>query len=148
MSGIISARSERKRLDGSVFRPPGASALLYGFAGCFLLLSAPPALAAEPQGATAKIVGLGAAACSQFSSDIESDPLIRRDYLAWAQGFMSGILLGRPLGTDVGLDLNPETFGILDQLRFLEEHCARNPALNFSEAVEALYKRLRKEGGI
>lgn len=47
---------------------------------------------------------------------------------------------------DEGLDLNPATFDLVTQLRFLEDHCARNEALDFSEAVEALYKRLRLEG--
>jgi hypothetical protein len=55
---------------------------------------------AEPQ--KARIVGLGAATCQQFNDDIKSNPAVRRDYLAWAQGFMSGILLGRPPGVDEG----------------------------------------------
>ncbi|MCR6734101.1 MAG: hypothetical protein NVV83_08445 [Afipia sp.] len=94
----------------------------------------------------AVIVGLGAATCRQFNEDIKSNPLVRRDYLAWAQGFMSGILLGRPAGVDEGLDLNPGSFGLIDQLHFLEDHCARNVSTDFADAVEALYKRLRKEG--
>ena len=104
-------------------------------------------VAAEEQEArTARIVGLGAATCRQFTADAAADPHVRRDYLAWAQGFMSGIILSRPSGVDVGLDLNPPTFGLMDQLRFLEDHCARNNTVDFSTAVEALYKRLRLEG--
>jgi hypothetical protein len=98
------------------------------------------------EGRTAKIVGLGAATCKQFNGDVASNPKVQRDYLAWAQGFMSGIILSRPPGVDEGLDLNPATFDLITQLRFLEDHCARNEALDFSEAVEALYKRLRLEG--
>jgi hypothetical protein len=78
--------------------------------------------------------------------DVKSNPLVRRDYLAWAQGFMSGILLSRPAGVDEGLDLNPTTFNLVNQLHFLEDHCAKNTSLDFSDAVEALYKRLRQEG--
>jgi hypothetical protein len=59
---------------------------------------------------------------------------------------MSGIILSRPAGVDEGLDLNPETFGLVNQLHFLEDHCAKNASLDFSDAVEALYKRLRLEG--
>jgi hypothetical protein len=104
-------------------------------------------VAAEKQDArTARIVGLGAATCRQFMADAAADPQVRKDYLAWAQGFMSGIILSRPPGVDVGLDLNPPTFGLMDQLRFLEDHCARNQTVDFSTAVEALYKRLRLEG--
>jgi hypothetical protein len=94
----------------------------------------------------AKIVGLGAATCQQFNDDVKSNPLIRRDYLARAQGFMSGILSSRPPGVDEGLDLNPATFGLINQLQYLEDRCAKNTSLDFSDAVEALYKRLRQEG--
>jgi hypothetical protein len=104
-------------------------------------------LAAEEQNArTARIVGLGATTCRQFMTDAAADPQVRKDYLAWAQGFMSGIILSRPPGVDVGLDLNPPTFGLMAQLQFLEDHCARNETVDFSTAVEALYKRLRLEG--
>ncbi len=104
-------------------------------------------VAAEEQDARiAQIVGLGATTCRQFTADAAADPQVRRDYLAWAQGFMSGIILSRPPGVDAGLELIPPTFGLMDQLRFLEDHCARNDAVDFSTAVEALYKRLRLEG--
>lgn len=104
-------------------------------------------VAAEEQDLrTARIAGLGAATCRQFMADAVADPQVRRDYLAWAQGFMSGIILSRPAGVDVGLDLNPPTFGLIAQLRFLEDRCARNETVGFSVAVEALYKRLRLEG--
>lgn len=94
----------------------------------------------------ATIVGLGATTCQQFNDDVRSNPLLRRDYLAWAQGFMSGILSSRPPGVDEGLDLAPSTFPLMRQLDFLEDHCARNVSLDFSDAVAALYKRLRQEG--
>ena len=95
---------------------------------------------------TRKIVGPGATPCQRFNADIAANPASRRDYLAWAQGYMSGILLGRPAGIDDGLDLDPPTFGLLNQLKFLEDYCARNASMNFGDAVEALYKRLRVEG--
>lgn len=94
----------------------------------------------------ARIVGLGAATCQQFNDDVKTNPLVRRDYLAWAQGFMSGILLSRPPGVDEGLDLNPPSFGLINQLQFMEDQCVKNPSLDFSDAVAALYKRLRQEG--
>lgn len=94
----------------------------------------------------AKIVGLGATSCLQFTADVERSPAVQRDYLAWAQGFMSGILLSQPSGVDDGLDLNPQSFGLLRQLEFLREHCAKNPPAGFSDAVEALYRSLRKVG--
>lgn len=100
----------------------------------------------QAEGRTANIVGLGAATCQQFSDDVRSSPSVRLDYLAWAQGFMSGVLLSRPHGIDEGLDLNPATFGLINQLQFLEDYCTENSSHDFSDAVEALYKRLRQEG--
>lgn len=87
---------------------------------------------------------MGATTCQQFNDDVSSNPSVRRDDLAWAQGYMSGILLSRPLGVDAGLD--PVTFGLISQLDFLDHQCAQNPSADFADAVEALYKRLRKEG--
>jgi hypothetical protein len=116
-------------------------------ATCMMCVMLWNTVAAEEQDArTAQVVGLGATTCRRFMADAAADPQVRRDYLAWAQGFMSGIVLSRPSGVDVGLDLNPPTFGLMAQLRFLEEHCARNEMADFSSAVEALYKRLRLEG--
>jgi hypothetical protein len=102
--------------------------------------------ASHAQAPKARIVGLGATTCQQFNDDIKGNPALRRDYLAWGQGFMSGIILSRPPGVDQGLDLAPKTFDLVSQLHFLEDHCARNASLDFSDAVEALYKRLRREG--
>ncbi|CAN5502669.1 hypothetical protein BH10PSE11_BH10PSE11_13060 [soil metagenome] len=127
-------------VDRKVRRP----VLCFMLSAITLMTSSTADLRAE--GRTARIVGLGAATCMQFNGDVLSNPTVRRDYLAWAQGFMSGIILSRPPGVDEGLDLNPATFDLVTQLRFLEDHCARNEALDFSEAVEALYKRLRLEG--
>lgn len=104
-----------------------------------------PHSASRAEAPTAKIVGLGATTCAQFTNDVTKNPTVQRDYLAWAQGFMSGILIGRPAGTDEGLDLNPSTFPLLKQLEFLRTHCLQHPTEDFSDAVATLYKRLRKE---
>jgi hypothetical protein len=111
------------------------------------LLAADAAREVLAEAPKAKIVGLGASTCQRFTDDVKSNPLVQRDYLAWAQGFMSGILLSRPPGIDEGLDLNPANFGLINQLRFLGDYCARNTSLDFSDAVEALYKILRRKRG-
>lgn len=98
------------------------------------------------QASKGTIVGLGATTCGQFNADVKLNPGVRKDYLAWAQGYMSGIRVSRPPGVDEGLDLNPPTFALISQLQFLEDHCARNESADFADAVEALYKRLRTEG--
>ncbi|MGO8907855.1 MAG: hypothetical protein ACLQDM_00765 [Bradyrhizobium sp.] len=111
---------------------------------CFLLTASEVNVRAEPP--IRNVVGLGATKCEGFNSDIGTNPSVRRDYLAWAQGFMSGILLSRPLGTDEGLDLNPPSFNLLTQLKFLQDYCAANTSKDFADGVQALYKRLRLEG--
>jgi len=90
---------------------------------------------------------MGATKCAQFEADVARNSAAQRDYLAWAQGFMSGILLSRPAGVDEDLDLNPLTFGLLPQLEFLRSQCGQNQSASFSDAVVALYKRLRSERG-
>jgi len=95
----------------------------------------------------AKIVGLGGARCSEFLREAKTDPSVQRDYLAWAQGYMSGILITRPSGIDETLDLLPPGFPPPRQFAFLIEQCALAPAQSFSDAVEALYKHLRVVGG-
>lgn len=97
------------------------------------------------EGPKATIVGLGATTCQRFEADLKNNPAVRRDYLAWAQGFMSGIISSRPPSVDEGLDLAPISFDLIKQLQFLEDYCAQNVSLDFSDAVAALYKRLREE---
>jgi len=126
----------------ALLRPARDSArlILGSMLASFVVMAA---VRAEPR--TATIVGLGATTCQRFNDDVKSNPAARRDYLAWAQGFMSGILLGRPPGVDQGLDLDPPSFGLVRQIEFLEEFCRRNNSKDFADAVEALYKRLRTE---
>lgn len=98
--------------------------------------------AAQPS-STAKIVGIGAATCTDFLDNIDKTPATQGDYLSWAQGFMSAVLLSRPAGVDEKLDLKPAEFGLLKQLECLRHWCATNRSQDFSDAVLALYKNLR-----
>src|SRR5438445_13871286 len=59
---------------------------------------------------TANIVGLGATPCGAFNRDVERNFQIQRDYFAWVQGFMSGILMRAPPGIDEGLQLTLPNF--------------------------------------
>ena len=129
-------------------RPEAAHAarLLFVVALTFGVVATDASRALRAEALKATIVGLGATTCHGFNDDVRSNPLLRRDYLAWAQGFMSGILSSRPAGVDEGLDLAPPAFSMMRQLDFLEDYCARNASLDFSDAVAALYKRLRQEG--
>jgi hypothetical protein len=58
------------------------------------------------EAAKATIVGLGATTCLRFNHDVKSNPLLKKDYLAWAQGFMSGSCrAGRPVSTRGSISL-------------------------------------------
>jgi hypothetical protein len=103
-------------------------------AGILLILAqAPPA----------KIVGVGASTCARFNQDIGEAPARERDYLAWAQGFMSGALIRAPEGIDEGLDLAPSSMPLNAQADFLRAFCRKSPDLDYMDAVHALYRQLR-----
>ncbi len=90
-----------------------------------------------------KIVGLGAAPCEQFLREIRERPQVERKYLAWAQGFMSAVLLRAPPGKDENLDLLPDGFPIDRQAEFLSKFCSASPDASFSDGVLELYLALR-----
>ncbi len=100
-------------------------------------------LATGARGQETKIVGVGAATCALFVAHVAQNPSSERDYLAWAQGFMSGALMRAPPGVDEGLDLAPPTMPLPDQAAFLRAFCREHPERDYMDAVRALYHRLR-----
>ena len=64
--------------------------------GVLLLVAADSWSKAEAQAIGGKVVGLGTATCQRFNDDVKSNAILRRDYMAWAQGFMSGMLASQP----------------------------------------------------
>jgi hypothetical protein len=110
-----------------------------------LLLAAllAPQLVAAQQAPPVKIVGIGATTCGEFAREATTNPSTQRQYLAWMQGYMSGIMIGRPPGSDEGIDLTPKSFPLQRQLTFIREYCTASPTHPFADAVETLYKRLR-----
>jgi hypothetical protein len=92
---------------------------------------------------TVRIVGIGAASCAGFNQEISEKPATERDYLAWAQGFMSGALMRAPQGVDEDLDLLPPALPLQQQADFLRAFCLENPDQSYMDAVHALYQRLK-----
>lgn len=113
-----------------------------------LVLSLSAAMGHNHEVQSGKIVGLGAASCSEFLGEIGAKPSLQVEYLAWAQGYMSALLLTRPPPIDRGLDLMPGSFRLMQQLKFLRDSCASRPEASFADAVESLYQRLRLESSI
>ena len=80
---------------------------------------------ATAQNATpVKIVGIGATSCARFTTEITANADAEKNYLAWMQGYMSGIMVGRPAGVDEGIDLTPYTFPLVAQAEFMRAFCA------------------------
>lgn len=90
-----------------------------------------------------KIVGIGAATCQDFLREIAGRPDVEKNYFAWAQGYMSGLLIRAPAGMDEDLDLSPPSFPLLKQAAFLRAFCSRSPGTSFSDGVNELYRTLR-----
>ncbi|MGD9923887.1 MAG: hypothetical protein AB7V13_20950 [Pseudorhodoplanes sp.] len=103
--------------------------------------------AAGQNSAPVKIVGIGATSCARFTTEIAANSDAERNYLAWMQGYMSGIMVGRPAGVDEGIDLAPNAFPLAAQAVFMREFCAKQPKSDFADGVEQLYVRLKKLNG-
>lgn len=92
---------------------------------------------------TINIVGIGAADCRLFQSDLVNKADAENHYFYWAQGYMSGLLIRAPKGVDEKLQLTPTWYPMLRQAEFLREFCQANPRKTYADGVEALYKSLR-----
>lgn len=97
----------------------------------------------QTEAQSVKIVGIGASSCQYFLRETNGKPEVEKNFFAWAQGYMSGLLLRAPPGTDEDLDLAPGVDPLLKQAEFLRSFCARNPDADFSDGVNDLYRTLR-----
>lgn len=94
-----------------------------------------------------KIVGTGTASCEDFLTEIRGRPDVEKNFFAWAQGYMSGLLIRAPAGKDEDLDLMPPQFPLLKQAEFLRSYCSKHAGEDFSDAVNTLYRTLRAPPG-
>jgi hypothetical protein len=104
------------------------------------------AFSAYSEGALAqmvKLVGIGASSCAVYVSSTHERNDVEKNYLAWAQGFMSGLLIRAPVGIDEHLDLEPQAMPLPRQNKFLHDYCEQNLSDDFIDAAQALYKLLR-----
>lgn len=116
---------------------PGAKTTIAVVASLASILAGSGAIAQ-----TVAIIGTGTSKCSRFNAAVAERPLEEREYFAWAQGYMSGILLSAPPGVDDGLVLNPERLLVVSQMTFLRAFCQRFPDATYSDGAEALYREL------
>ncbi|WP_089172896.1 hypothetical protein [Bosea sp. AS-1] len=97
----------------------------------------------QAEAQSVKIVGIGASTCQFFLREINGKPEVEKNFFAWAQGYMSGLLLRAPPGKDEDLDLEPTNYPLLKQAEFLRNFCTRNPDADFPDGVNDLYRTLR-----
>lgn len=130
-------------------RPGPRSAPVRGIVGATLLvvLNGGGLLTGTAQAQSVKIVGIGASTCTRFLQEIDGNLHAEREYFAWAQGYMSGLLIRAPAGKDEDLDLTPPAFPLLKQAIFLRTFCATNSDADYTDGVNTLYRTLRAPPG-
>lgn len=112
---------------------------------CYLTLFMALAIVGAASGSNAlelRIIGPGAATCEDFVRDIRVNPTMEREYFAWAQGFMSGVMLRAPTGVDEDINFNPEQFRVGEQIRAIRLSCIQQPSLQYADVVRAIYRQL------
>ena len=95
---------------------------------------------------TAQIVGTGAVSCGQFGQAVDSDPDAIREYFAWAQGYMSGVMIRSPAGVDDALDISSNSMPIIEQMNFIRIYCMSHRDREYADAIQALYHVLGGRG--
>jgi hypothetical protein len=90
-----------------------------------------------------KIVGIGSSSCEMYADDVAGNVEQEKNYFAWAQGYVSGLLIRAPEGKDERLDLMPTMFSLNQQAKFLRKFCSDHTELDFIDAVNSLYLTLR-----
>lgn len=83
----------------------------------------------------AAVTGAGSRSCAQMQADIADLPNVRRAYVSWMQGYLSGRNAARETRGRALVDLADYE----DQWAWITEWCARQPARTFAEATAALF---------
>lgn len=97
----------------------------------FLVLST-----AHAQTPVTAVAGAGSRSCAQMQMDISDLPNVRRAYVSWMQGYLSGRNAAREAA---GLEL----IDIADyeaQWAWLADWCASNPDQAFADALAELFR--------
>ena len=100
-----------------------------------------------PASGQINIAGIGAISCAGFLKEAEGNTATEKHYFAWAQGYMSGLLIRAPKGVDEDLNLIPPTFPLFKQVTFLRDYCIAHPEHDYVDSVQMLYRTLRSPSG-
>ena len=84
-------------------------------------------------------MGIGTKTCGEFAKDYAASPTRSEDiYFAWAQGFMTGLNLGKsdPTYSNMGAKT------VESQEYAIRQYCDQHPLADFMSAIVDLYKTL------
>ena len=99
---------------------------------------------AEP----AYYAGMGVLPCSTVNVVLRSSPDLAKEFLDWAQGFLSGMNEVLKSHNIPVTDAMPTGFGSDVQRAYLIGLCREDPQLVFAFAVRRLWDELRKRQGL
>ena len=84
------------------------------------------------------IAGAGSRTCAQMDVDISDLPNVRRAYVSWMQGYLSGRNAAREVAGQSLVDLAD----FEAQWEWIVEWCGSRPQSAFAEGVDALFAKL------
>jgi hypothetical protein len=104
-----------------------------------------PGLAARAETDTALVAGLGNTPCSDF---VKADAAGRAAYVAWAEGYMSGVNANIQQYQDTPIPLfGADTMSAEQQLAYMLDHCKISPDAPFFSAAGDLFSALSNVAG-
>jgi hypothetical protein len=88
--------------------------------------------------------GIGLNSCREFGQEVRSSPALYSPYLAWTHGFASGFNMLLRLNNKAAIDLEPVSFPLVSQGRYLKSWCDAHPLDQFVSGVIDLLDEVKK----
>jgi hypothetical protein len=86
-------------------------------------------------------MGAGMSTCGAFGQLYARSTTIEEVYFQWAQGFMTGMNVGKVVNTGTIRDLNSEPTP--DQMAAIRQYCNDHPLASYEDAVVDLFSHLK-----
>jgi len=86
-------------------------------------------------------MGSGMNTCGGFAQMYAQNTVVEEIYFQWAQGYMTGLNVGKVVNTGVIRDLNSEPTN--DQMATIRQYCNTHPLATYSDAVVDLFSHLK-----
>jgi hypothetical protein len=86
-------------------------------------------------------MGSGMATCDTFAQMYAKNTVVEEIYFQWAQGFMTGMNVGKVANTGTIRDLNSEP--TVDQMAAIRQYCNDHPRASYQDAVVDLFSHFK-----